>query len=56
MADDITNEENGKSDLISNSMKGKIEIPLDKRGYNEAPAVKIERPKPSPTPPPTRQD
>ena len=50
------NQGDNKSDRISGSMKGKIEIPLDKRCYNDAPAAKIERPKPSPTPPPPKQE
>jgi len=40
-------------------VKGVIKTPIkkvevDKRGYNETPAGKIERPKPSPTPPPKK--
>jgi hypothetical protein len=54
MSEDMTRPNDTGSGL--NAIKGKNEIPLDKRGYNEAPAVKIERPKPSPTPPPPKQD
>lgn len=50
----MPNENPQTNKMLDLAIKGRNQVPLDERGYNQTPLGKIEKPKPSPTPPPKK--